>query len=118
MSRDGAISGWLFKRGGVKSKAWKKRYAVYEPKGTPMLLPTYSRHSRICGRCSRALRALAAVATSPYFLHLCRITAFFYAPCTYVIALCVRPSLAHKVAWSLGCPLALYVLSSIVLVLA
>ena len=32
ISRVGALHGWLFKRGGLKSKAWKKRYAVYEPK--------------------------------------------------------------------------------------
>ena len=30
--REGAIHGWLFKRGGLKSKAYKKRYAVYEPR--------------------------------------------------------------------------------------
>jgi hypothetical protein len=31
MSREGAIHGWVFKRGKLKSRAWRKRYAVYEP---------------------------------------------------------------------------------------
>ena len=30
--REGAVHGWVHKRGGLKSKAWKRRYAVYEPK--------------------------------------------------------------------------------------
>jgi hypothetical protein len=31
IKREKAVHGWVFKRGGVKSKAWKKRYCVYEP---------------------------------------------------------------------------------------
>ena len=30
--REGAVHGWVYKRGGLKSKAWKRRYAVYEPR--------------------------------------------------------------------------------------
>lgn len=29
--RENAVHGWVFKRGGVKSKAYRKRYCVYEP---------------------------------------------------------------------------------------
>ena len=28
MAREGAFSGWVYKRGGLKSKAWKRRYCV------------------------------------------------------------------------------------------
>ena len=31
IEQEGAVTGWVFKRGGVKSKAWKKRYAVFVP---------------------------------------------------------------------------------------
>lgn len=31
IARDGAIHGWVYKRGDRRSKAWKKRYCVYEP---------------------------------------------------------------------------------------
>ena len=32
VAREGAVHGWVFKRGGFKSKSWKKRYCVYEPR--------------------------------------------------------------------------------------
>jgi hypothetical protein len=32
MRREGAVFGWVFKRGGLKSKGWRKRFCVYEPK--------------------------------------------------------------------------------------
>ena len=32
VSREGALKAYLYKRGGLKSRAWKKRYCVYEPK--------------------------------------------------------------------------------------
>ena len=31
IEQDDCVAGWVFKRGGVKSKAFKKRYAVYVP---------------------------------------------------------------------------------------
>ena len=32
IQRKDALAGWVFKRGGFKSKAYKKRFAVYEPR--------------------------------------------------------------------------------------
>ena len=34
MQAEGAVHGWVYKRGGLRSKGWKRRYGVFEPESS------------------------------------------------------------------------------------